>query len=88
MRKMTSLCRFISPRFYVPFIVLLFVNLGYSQWAKSVGSSGSDKGFNIVVDASGNVYVVGLFEETVDFDPGAGTTELTSNGGNDIFFAK
>ena len=57
-------------------------------WAKSVGGSATDVGRSIVLDASGNVYVTGDFAGTVDFDPGSGTTNLTSAGGFDVFFAK
>ena len=41
-----------------------------------------------VVDNSGNVYQVGSFTGTVDFDPGAGTTNLTAVGGQDAFVEK
>lgn len=58
------------------------------QWAKSAGSTTADRGNTIGVDASGNVYVAGAFTGTADFDPGAGTVNLVSNGGTDLFFAK
>ena len=58
------------------------------QWAKSIGSSGIDNSYSIAVDDSGNVYITGFFQDTVDFDPGAGTANLTSTGFDDIFFAK
>ena len=36
---------------------------------------------------SADVIVTGTFEATADFDPSAGTLELTSAGGDDIFVA-
>ena len=42
----------------------------------------------MAVDSSGNVYTTGAFQGTVDFDPGAGTTNLTSIGGYDVFVSK
>jgi len=50
-------------------------------WAKRMGGIGEDNGLSIAVDANGNVYTTGRFEETVDFDPGSGVFELTSTGG-------
>jgi hypothetical protein len=40
------------------------------------------------VDVSGNVYVTGLFYEIVDFDPGTGIENHTSNGSDDVFLSK
>lgn len=57
-------------------------------WAKKIGATSGDYGYNITVDASGNVYVTGNFQSTVDFDPGTATANLTSSGNYDIFFAK
>jgi hypothetical protein len=57
-------------------------------WAKSFGGAGRDYGHSIAVDASGNVYTTGYFEQTVDFDPGAGTSNLTSVGARDVFVQK
>ena len=34
------------------------------------------------------MYTVGTFQGQLDFDPGSGTTNLTSNGGTDVFVAK
>lgn len=58
------------------------------QWAKSMGTTGSDAGNSITLDASGNVYTTGFFYGTVDFDPGIGSFNLTSAGGADIFVSK
>ncbi|MCT7984187.1 Ig-like domain-containing protein [Laspinema sp. A4] len=61
---------------------------GTFAWAKQLGSTGSDSGSSIAVDSSGNVYTTGYFTGTVDFDPGAGTFNLTSAGGNDSYISK
>lgn len=61
---------------------------GNFLWSKGVGGDRSDMGMSIVADDSGNVYVTGNFEETVDFDPGTGVSIHTSNGVGDIFILK
>lgn len=58
------------------------------QWAKQLGGSLADKASALKVDASGNVYTVGLFNGSADFNPGIGTFSLTSNGATDIFISK
>lgn len=49
---------------------------GTFGWAKRIGGSGNDYGYSITLDASNNVFVAGSFSNTVDFDPGVGTTNL------------
>lgn len=61
---------------------------GNFQWARSMGSTGFDVGAGMITDTSGNVITTGFFRETVDFDPGAGTVNLISNGANDVFIQK
>lgn len=61
---------------------------GNYVFARRMGSTGIDIGNDLSIDASGNLYVCGTFQNTVDFDPGAGTANLTSGGNNDGFFAK
>jgi len=58
------------------------------NWAKTMGGTDIDYGFSIAVDASGNIYTAGMFNGTVDFDPGVGTFSLTSAGGSDVFISK
>jgi hypothetical protein len=43
------------------------------------GAAGNDIARDLVLDAIGNMYVVGKFSGTVDFDPTPGNYELTSN---------
>ena len=57
-------------------------------WAKSLGGTNTDIGQSIITDAAGNVYVTGYFRNSADFDPGAATFSLTSNGASDIFIQK
>jgi Secretion system C-terminal sorting domain len=51
---------------------------GAFQWGFSMGSTLSDDPFSADTDADGNVYVAGAFFDTVDFDPGNGTSTLTA----------
>ena len=61
---------------------------GNLQWVKQMGGTGNDTGTDIQVDAAGNVLISGSFNTTVDFDPNAGTSNLTSAGSTDAFVAK
>ena len=59
---------------------------GSFLWAKSIGGVNSDQNFAVEVDPSGNVYAVGVFTFTVDFDPGAGNFNLNFSNGNGYIF--
>jgi len=61
---------------------------GNYVWAKSIGGADIDNGASLAFDSSNNVYVTGGFIGMVDFDPGAGTTNITSVGNTDIFILK
>lgn len=66
-------------------ILQQFTDVGY---AVKVGDGGDDVVSGMARDAAGNLVMVGSFQGTVDFDPGAGSAPLASAGGNDIFVAK
>ncbi len=81
----------------ITFTILMFTLISLSntakaqsfQWAKQMGGAADyDIGISIAADASGNVYTIGDFRITADFDPGAGTFNLTSAGANDVFISK
>jgi len=76
-----------STGYYDIFIQKLNSN-GNFLWAKKMGGTNHDMGRSITTDAGGNVYTTGRFMGTADFDPGAGTANLTSAGGDDIFIQK
>ena len=61
---------------------------GNFLWAKSFGGDGVSGGQSITVDATNNVYTIGSFNKTVDFDPGTESKNITSIGDNDIFVHK
>lgn len=84
-------------RFYSKsFLFLLFFSICENagaqspswQWAKGIGGVSSDLANSNVLDDMGNVYVVGDFHDTVDFDPGPGVFNLISKGRLDIFILK
>jgi len=70
---------------------LFFTQFATAQdfvWAKQMGGTNNDYAISIALDATGNVYTIGTFWETADFDPGIGTFNLTSAGSFDIFISK
>jgi hypothetical protein len=60
-----------------------FTSTGAHRWSKSFGGPGQDLGIGLDLDSSGNIYVTGSFEDTVNFGGGP----LTSSGGLDVFVA-
>jgi len=73
---------------YVDIFVLKLDTNGDFVWAKKMGGAYYDRGNGIAVDSTGNVYTTGEFQATADFDPGAGTANLTSAGAEDVFVSK
>jgi hypothetical protein len=65
-----------------------FDTLGNFILMKRYGGIGTDKSFTGFIDGSGNIYQIGSFCSTVDFNPGAGTYNLTSGGTTDVFITK
>ena len=56
------------------------------EWVRTVGSTEYETVVSMVVDSNKSVITAGhFFTGTVDFDPGPGVFNLTSNGSADIF---
>jgi hypothetical protein len=53
-----------------------------------MGSTDDDSGNGITLDASGNIYVIGNYSDTLDFDPGPGVYKLGPVNSDDIFISK
>src|SRR5450432_103567 len=80
MQKKYTYCKILFIVFTMLFTVgfsahLRAQNLG---WAKRLGGADYEHGRSIAIDAGGNVYTLGEFRGTEDFDPGAGIFNLTS----------
>ncbi|MFH1515883.1 MAG: SBBP repeat-containing protein [bacterium] len=56
-------------------------------WAKTWGDTGRDRARSIDLLSSGEIFAVGTYENTVDFNPQGGDPH-TSNGQSDIFVSK
>ncbi|MGI9175347.1 MAG: SBBP repeat-containing protein, partial [Rhodothermales bacterium] len=50
-----------------------------AQYVYTHGGVAFDEGTDVGLDAAGNAYFIGDFNDTIDFDPGSGTAVLSSN---------
>ncbi len=68
--------------------ILKLDSAGNYIWAKNVGGGSYETVTSIAVDSTRNVYIVGSFFGTADFDPSEETNNLTSTSGEDAFILK
>jgi hypothetical protein len=57
-------------------------------WARTWGGSGSDQPYAIAINSLGEVYTAGSFSGTVNFDPGTGIDQHSTNGSTDVYLSK
>lgn len=72
-------------------LLVLYLSNGFGQefsWALSLGGEGFDDVDDFAVDASGNIYLTGDFDNIVDFDPGEGEELIDPAGGTDGYILK
>jgi hypothetical protein len=60
---------------------------GYWYWTKTWGGTLYDYCHSAATDSSGDIFILGSFNGTADFDPDGGSPE-TSNGDADVFLTK
>ncbi|MCL9805788.1 SBBP repeat-containing protein [Flavobacterium amniphilum] len=71
------------------FFIIKYNTSGVYQWAKQVGSLGSESVNGIATDAAGNVYATGNFGAVTDFDPSPVVQNYGPVGGaSDCFLLK
>ena len=73
--------------------ILFFAFLGFAQlpelqWNRTFGSIADDYITGNVINNLGEVFIVGNFSGTVDFDPGVGVVNFTAVGYSSIFIQK
>lgn len=79
----------LTPASLSPDIFILKVDsLGNFIWAKNIGGTDYDIAYSIALDSIGNVYTTGIFQNTVDFDPGVGVYNLIGSISQNIFISK
>lgn len=81
------------PAYDTDFFLSKFSPTGEFHWSRIWGTP-EDNGMDqnqvrdMASDRAGNIYVAGYFEAALDFDPGEGVDEHTSQGRNDAFLSK
>ena len=61
---------------------------GFYEMVWVWGGIGDETAETITIDNMGNIYVLGNFIYTVDFNPGSGIFQITSYGSSDIYLSK
>ena len=72
-------------------ILVKYDSLGGLIWARAItGNTTADEATirDLNSDEDRNIYITGSFSGTVDFDPGAGSANLTASGVQDFFICK
>ncbi len=75
---------------YSPDIYVLKLNSdGEFLWVRQFGDENSqNRGTGVATDLIGNVFITGTFADTIDFNPGPDTNNLTASGYSDSFVLK
>ncbi len=77
----TKTAYFLTPDGDDDIFILKLNNSGDFQWVKKIGGTKKDYGDGIYLDKNGNVFIKGIFEGNVDFDPSLDVYELSTKIG-------
>jgi hypothetical protein len=69
-------------------ILMSFLNKAQQTLAWANALKGNGIGFSSTTDAAGNIYNIGNFSGTMDFDPGVGVNTITAVGTGDAYLTK
>ncbi|MGB3228169.1 MAG: T9SS type A sorting domain-containing protein [Saprospiraceae bacterium] len=69
------------------FILKLDSN-GHFKCVKRIGGKGFDAAYDIKTDAKDNIYLTGIFQDTVDFNPGNGISNFINFGITNYYLLK
>ncbi|MFI5171304.1 MAG: T9SS type A sorting domain-containing protein [Chitinophagales bacterium] len=61
---------------------------GTLVWATKIGGTGTEQNYGFDIDSNNDLYLHGYFQNTVDFNPGAGTFNLTAGISGSDFLLK
>jgi hypothetical protein len=78
-------------RFLLCTIIILISHPGFSQahiWSKGIKGKNNNNAYDMYVDAAGNSFVTGYFNDTADFDPSPAQYLLSTPAGYGGFIAK
>ncbi|MEX1187682.1 MAG: hypothetical protein WED33_00380 [Bacteroidia bacterium] len=69
-------------------LIARFDSLGNLNWAKTIGGSFTDRGSCIFLGSNSDIFIGGLFSETVSFNQNNPSNTSISNGDSDAFLLK
>ncbi len=77
-----------SVAFSTDIFMSAFDAAGNFIWAKTIGGSGLETPYQIVLDYNKNILITGIYYGSGDYDPSPTTNNLSWTGNSDLFIAK
>jgi hypothetical protein len=65
-----------------------YSSTGTFQWVKQIGNADNQTAYDIATSNDGHLYLTGSYEGSLDFNPGPGISNFTTQGNTDIFILK